>query len=342
MPPTILTFEQALNATASVSKRHLLLGNGFSIACRADIFLYTRLFERADFSDLSTSARAAFTLLGTSDFERVIKVLRDAAKVLEAYPAINSSVCAQLIADANGLRELLVRTIASSHPTHPAQIADSEYAACRSFLENFSTIYTLNYDLLLYWTVMHTSEGEVPTSDDGFRKPQSDFSADYVTWESSQSHDQNMWYLHGALHVFDTGTEIQKYTWVNTGIRLIDQIRDALSRDYFPVFVAEGTSAEKVERIRHSDYLAKAYRSFESIGGALFIFGHSLAENDEHFLKVIERGKVKHLLVGLFGDPNSDVNRKIVSRANRMAAARRRQDLTVSFYDTASARVWGR
>jgi hypothetical protein len=189
---------------------------------------------------------------------------------------------------------------------------------------------------------MHTDEGEHPSSDDGFRKPDYDYEADYVTWESGQSHDQNVWYLHGALHVFDTGTEIQKYTWVNTGIRLIDQTRDALSRDYFPLFVAEGTSDEKIERIRHSDYLAKAYRSFQSIGGALFILGHSLASNDEHFLRLIEKGRVKHLFVGIFGDPDSSANCKIIRRAERMVQARKKSPaLTVSFFDSSTANAWG-
>ena len=79
---------------------------------------------------------------------------------------------------------------------------------------------------------MHTEGKANPSSDDGFRKPPYDYKVDYVTWDPGQSHDRNVWYLHGALHVFDTGIEIQKYTWVNTGIRLIEQVRDALSRDY--------------------------------------------------------------------------------------------------------------
>jgi hypothetical protein len=340
--PVTLSFEEALEESSTYPKRHLLLGNGFSIACRRDIFLYDKLFERADFSDLSPSVRLAFRALGTSDFERVIKVLRDASDVLEAYPDAPTHVRQQLRDDADRLREVLVETIASSHPSHPASITESEYAACREFLQHFTSVYTLNYDLLLYWTVMHTAQGEAPRSDDGFRKPPDDFDAGYVTWDPSQSHDQSMWYLHGALHVFDTGTEVQKYTWNNTGVRLINQIRDALQRDYFPLFVAEGTSAEKYERIRHSDYLAKAYRSFQEITGALFVLGHSLAANDEHFLKVIERGKVRHLFVGLFGDPEHPNNKAIMRRASLMPSRRRRGALTVSFYDSASARVWGK
>jgi hypothetical protein len=243
--------------------------------------------------------------------------------------------------DAKGLREVLVKTIASSHPERPSDITDAEFAACQRFLAHFDTIYTLNYDLLLYWALMHTDSGQTPSLDDGFRKPDYDYEADYVTWEPGQSHDQNVWYLHGALHVFDTGTEVQKYTWVNTGVRLIEQIRDALNRNYFPLFVAEGSSAEKIARIRHSDYLAKAYRSFQSIGGALFVLGHSFAPNDEHFLKVIEKGKVQHLFVGLFGDSTSDVNRAIIRRAELIAKSRQRSSLQVSFFDSKTAKVWG-
>ncbi|MGB8991430.1 MAG: DUF4917 family protein [Desulfobaccales bacterium] len=347
--PKLLSFNQAILKSATYSKRHAMLGNGFSIACRPDIFVYGKLFERADFSKLSPSARKAFDALGTSDFERVIKTLRDAEKVLSVYKGASEKIKEAMLKDAEGLREVLVKTIASSHPERPGDITNDEYAACRLFLKNFNDIYTLNYDLLLYWTLMHTDEGEHPSSDDGFRKPDYDYEADYVTWEPGQSHGQNVWYLHGALHVFDTGTEIQKYTWVNTGIRLIEQTRDALSRDYFPLFVAEGTSAEKIERIRHSDYLAKAYRSFQSIGGALFIFGHSLASNDEHFLTLIEKGKVQHLFVGIFGKADSPANRKIIRRAERMAqvresvtqARKKYQALSVSFFDSATAEVWG-
>lgn len=337
----VITFSEALAAASEYGRRHALLGNGFSIACRPNVFAYGRLYEQADFSRISPTAKAAFNALGTQDFERVIKSLRDASKISAAYgaaPALSET----LTADADGLRELLVQTIAASHPAWPGELSEDEYTACRAFLACFNTVYTLNYDLLLYWALMHTGEGAQPSSDDGFRTPDDDFSASYVVWEPSQSHGQNTWFLHGALHVFDTGIEIQKYTWSKTGVRLIDQIRDALRRNYFPLFVSEGTSAEKLERIRHSDYLAKAYRSFSEITGALFIYGHSLAENDDHYLRCISRGKVAHVFVGLYGDPDSASNRFIARRAQQLADARRRRPaLHVSFFDASTARVWG-
>lgn len=303
------------------------------------------MFEQADFSALPDSAKSAFSFLQTADFERVIKLLRDSATLAPLY-GVTDAQSGAMRRDADALKELLVQTIAKSHPALPSDITEDEYAACQRFLSNFGTTYTFNYDLLLYWTHMHRADRAEVRSDDGFRTSQSDIDtgieSDYVVWESGQSHEQNMWFLHGALHVFDSGTEVQKYTWNRTGIRLVNQIRDALSRDFFPLFVAEGSSSEKLERIRHSDYLAKAYRSFQEIQHCLFVYGHSLAANDEHYLRLIENGKLSHVFVGLYGDSASEVNRRIVERANAMRLARRgRRELKLDFYDSESAHVWG-
>ena len=62
-------------------------------------------------------------------------------------------------------------------------------------------------------------------------------------------HGQNIHYLHGALHLFDAGHQLQKYTWVNTGNALVDQATEALKNDLFPVFVAEGDSKSKLTKI---------------------------------------------------------------------------------------------
>lgn len=337
----MLTFKQAINDSDKYPTRHALLGNGFSISCRPNIFIYGRLFEKADFSSLSTSAKLAFKAMDTQDFEKIISILRDASSVLAAYEDSPEKLIQNLRDDADGLREVLVQAIASSHPEWPGEISNEEYKFCRTFIKNFKNIYTLNYDLLLYWALMHEDE-EIIKSDDGFRTPEDNFESKYVTWEANSSRTQNIWYLHGALHVFDAGSEIQKYTWINTGQRLIEQIRDALEKNYFPLFVAEGKSKEKLEKIMHNEFLAKGKRSFSSIGGALFIHGHSLAHNDEHFLKAIEKGKLKHIYVGLFGDENSVLNKAIKSRASLLSFNRpKSRPLYISFYDSSSANVWG-
>lgn len=338
--PHLLTFSDAV-AAASGTKPKLLLGNGFSRACRDDIFAYGALFDRADFRALSPSARRAFAALGTTDFERVMRALRDSARLVREYDSVSTALAQTFEADADGLRDVLVRTIAQNHPAYPAEISDAAYGACRDFLAHFETIYTVNYDLLLYWALMHAASGATVSHDDGFRTPE-DGPQEYVSWDIDKSNSQNVFYLHGALHLFDTGPELVKYTWCNTGVRLVEQIREALGLNRYPLFVAEGTSENKYERIRHSDFLSRAYRSFANIGGVLFIHGHALADNDDHILRLIDRGKVRFLFVGVFGDPDSEANVALFRRAERMAASRTvRRSLAVQYYDAASAQAWG-
>ncbi len=270
-----------------------------------------------------------------------MRALRDSARLVRTYTPHSPSLAQTFEADAGGLRDVLVRTIAENHPDQPGEVVDSAYAACRAFLTNFETIYTVNYDLLLYWALMHTDSAPTIRHDDGFRTPESG-PQEYVSWDIDNSNRQNVFYLHGALHLFDTGSELVKYTWCNTGVRLIEQIRQALESNRYPLFVAEGTSDHKYERIRHSDFLSRAYRGFANIGGVLFVHGHSFADNDAHILRLIEKGKVGMLFVGVFGDPDSPPNATLIRRANQLATSRpARRSLTVEFYDAASARVWG-
>jgi len=341
----LLSFNKALEQSEGFGKRHLMLGNGFSIALKPDIFTYTALFDQAkNAGSISKRIGAAFRAMNTSDFETVIRVLRDSAVVVPAYlkdKTIGTDTAKLLCKDADAVRELLARTVSDSHPERPGDVTEDQYTACRQFLSNFDgSIYTLNYDLLLYWTVMQDLEPEVH-SDDGFRTPD-EGEEDYVTWDIEKTTGQNIFYLHGALHIYDAGHELQKYTWVNTGVRLIEQIRSALDDDRFPLIVSEGRSNEKLTKIIHSNYLSRGYRSFAAIGGSLFIYGHSLAENDEHILKLIPKSKVKNLFVGIYGDQKSPDNKRIIARAQRFPAERRHgTPLGVSFFDASTAEVWG-
>src|SRR5271157_2020343 len=275
MPPTpILSYSEVLAETDE--RRHLLLGNGFSISCRPEVFRYGKLFERADFANLAR-ARQAFDVLATKNFEAVIRALRSFALLASVYAPGDANAKLRAAEDADALREVLVGAVANSHPDRPHDIQPSEYLKCRNFLRGYRSISTLNYDLLLYWALMQNELGDehIPC-DDGFRKPADDLAAAYVSWDPDSSKGQTVRYLHGALHLFDTGTEMKKFTWINTQVPLIEQIRAALKREFYPVFVSEGTSHEKFERIRHNDYLCKMYRSFTEIQGDLVVFGHSL------------------------------------------------------------------
>ena len=352
-------------------KRHLLLGNGFSISLFPNRFRYDSLLESANFSAYPET-RQAFSVLATTDFEVVINALRQAIALLPLY-GTEGATERLMSQHASVLKELLVQAIAGRHPERPSDISDEQYRACRTFLAHCSGdsrnvdkdlrghIYTLNYDLLLYWTLLHDmfwvrdpadplglqeAEAELIAHDDGFRSPEDDPAAEYVTWDAEEAHDQNIHYLHGALHLFDHGLELQKRCWQRAGgIALIDQIRSALDESRFPLFVSEGHGRGKLEHIRHSAYLHKALRSFRGNCNvkktAFFIFGHSLADSDAHILKQIEKGKCGRVFIGLYGDLNNEANRATAARAALMTANRGdRNSLEIEFYNASTAQLW--
>lgn len=348
----VMSFDDAISESDERGgKRHLLLGNGFSIACRPELFAYGRLFDEASFDDLTIDKNALFGIAGTSDFERAIEALKTSAAVLELYPDADPDIISALASDAGVVQGALADVLARKHPDHVGLIDDDEYASAWSFLVHFTDkIYTLNYDLLLYWTLLKNM-GTSVNHDDGFRTDPNDFDAEWVIWDGYAGHIKpRIYYLHGGLHLYDAGSTLKKLTWNRTGEPLVDQIRSALAEQTYPLVVTEGTSEEKLSRIEHSPYLHRGLKSLQNIGGTLFIFGHSLAENDEHILARVERSNVNHVYISLFGDPDCQVNQAIRHRAGLMVehravneedrSGRQRNSLEVGFYDAESAGLW--
>jgi len=352
----LISFADAIEDSARYSKRHLLLGNGFSIACCPDIFHYGTLFAMADFSD-SPDLTVVFEALDTQDFEIAVRNLEAAAKLTPIYVPSDSRAPKRMIADAAALKEILLATIAGNHPNVPSEIPDEKFWACRRFLNFFlgqsndGQVYTVNYDLLLYWTLMHEDMADGArvelSANDGFGNDEDDPDADYVVWQGETgAHSAKVHFLHGALHLFDAGNELQKFTWIRTNERLIDQARTAIGENKFPLFVAEGASSKKKSKIRHNAYL---YQGFKQLTAnvqqgrqCFFIHGHSLAVNDDHILLRLGKGRFKKLYVSIFGDPASSANQQIISKAENLANLRHaRYPLELAFYDAESANVWG-
>lgn len=352
----LITFENAIIDSARYTKRHLILGNGFSIACRPDIFHYGSLFKNADFTGHS-ELENVFKVLATQDFEVAIRNIEAGAKLAKIYIPKDKETPARMMADVAALKEILLSTIAGNHPNVPSDIPDEKFYACRKFLSHFigsandGQVFTLNYDLLLYWTLMHE---DAPfgdpiklTTNDGFGNEEGNEDADYVVWQGETGvHNAKVHFLHGALHLFDAGTELQKFTWVRKNERLIDQARSAISANKFPLFVAEGQSQQKKSRIRHNAYLYQGFKQFNAnarqTGCCFFIHGHSLAANDDHILRRLGKERFKMLYVSIFGDPSTDENKGIIKRANSLVALRNaRYPMDLMFYDAESANVWG-
>ena len=163
--PRVLSFADAI--AASTMPRRVLLGNGFSIAWRSSVFSYEALFTSADFSRLAVDRDALFRAVGSTDFEAAVSRLRSAASLIRAYAPGQEPVASIMESDAAVIKEALAQVLASRHPDKPDDLSEAEYDHAIDFLSNFDRYYTLNYDLLLYWVLMHDDGGRL-VRNDGF------------------------------------------------------------------------------------------------------------------------------------------------------------------------------
>lgn len=341
----LLTFEQCMEIASSArsKKRHLVLGNGFSVDLFPDIFNYKTLSENID----SENIKELFTAIDTPDFEFVMRRLLEASQIVGIYDG-TEDIKSRMIADIEELKQTLVSVIAKSHPQLPNSISDEQYETCREFLFHFDEgkAYTFNYDLLLYWVYMHfiDDDDKKLNCNDGFGYDQStpiDEQDGTLYWEVGREHQQKLYYIHGAMHIFSDGADVEKLSYKKIGVPLADQVKEAVKEDKFPVFISEGSRDHKEARIKKNGYLSRGMSSLHSITGNLFFFGHSLRSEDDHVLDLINDNKsLKKIFISIFGEIDDDGNQPIIKKVEGWRDKYEEWDREYYFYSSNSANVW--
>jgi hypothetical protein len=323
----MITFDEAIQRTHGKKKPAILLGNGFSQSCQPKIFNYSNLYSAAHFGQRDKIIRSIFDELQTYDFEMVMRTLLAGELVVDKYQG-DQKLNEFLKEDQEILKNALLKAISDTHPELPSAITQAQYEACRKFLSKFCAIYTLNYDLLMYWARNKNEIQPIPwNTDDGFRKG--------GVWNGYET-DQDIFFLHGGLHLFRDGGAIKKHISQEFN-SIIEQVKQNLARNIFPIFVSEPTAERKKIRIDNNPYLTYCYRSLRSTDSPVFIFGHSMDENDKHIFDQISASKTDSVFVSIYGDENSEGNMRL--KANAMAYLQK-ANRSVDFFDAASAPAW--
>ncbi|MGI9831640.1 DUF4917 family protein, partial [Vibrio vulnificus] len=319
------TFAQVLEETDG-KHRHLLLGNGFSQAWRHDIFNYKNLLDSANFGARDAAIKAIFQKLETYDFETVMQSMTVSADICELYGG-DAALLEAIREDANILKSSLVTAIAQTHPSLPSAVTDAQYEMARNFLSQFGSVFTLNYDLLMYWARNKVElDPDNYETDDGFRRNR--------TWVGSET-DQNIFFLHGGLHLYDESGVIKKHAYTQDGETIIDQVRANLALNRFPIFVSEPTHFQKLDKILHNPYLNYCYGKLGKMNGNLVIYGHSMDETDTHIFEQADVSNIENVYISIFGDPNSPQNRR--TKANAVSYF---SSCNVHFYSAESTPIW--
>jgi Domain of unknown function (DUF4917) len=256
--------------------RTLLIGNGASLAIWQG-FRYPSLFQRASSPEishrLSRSDQTIFDTLNTTNFERVLTALWTSSVVCSAL-----SLPSDLISERyDHIRNALVEAVQSVHVPH-ASVSVDTFRALQSSLLSYTTVFSTNYDLLLYWSIMH--DGKAVLKDYFWSVDHPIFD---VTDTTEYANSRTVLYLHGGLHLVRTPAGHTKKL-VADADTLLAQFGAGMESGETPLFISEGTVEDKLAAIARSDYLSFAHGRLTRNREPLVVFGHSFSDNDRHLV----------------------------------------------------------
>jgi len=325
---------------------HLLLGNGFSISY-SPVFSYSSLYNVAVEKGLSGNAQKLFEKLGTNNFEGVLRLLENLSWATQLYYDIEDKG-ERIKNDIEVIKETLITSIAESHLHDSGEVLDVCKECALRFLQPYKTVFTTNYDLLLYWVSM--SAPDKPAFGDCFRSEFENPGADYVVFSEHLGGGRGILFLHGALHLYFGDGEIKKHCWLRTRRPLMDLIREGLDNRRYPLFVAEGLPEKKLEQINSNAYLAYCLGKLGRIQNRLVVYGNTLGSSDKHVSDVIaENLDLKELYVGIYGGSSTSVSRETMFACEEMQARRtainqklkKPKPLNIHYFDSSTADIWG-
>jgi hypothetical protein len=341
----ILSYDYVIDYLAKNNRqKHLLLGNGFSMAYDTKIFSYNALYKFIDSID-NPLLKKLFSIIGNKNFEIVMQQLDNFLEIAEIFGTDKELI--KKIKDAgNELKNSLIDAVKGLHPEHVFTIPEEKSSACYKWLNEYlskgGNVFTTNYDLLLYWVLMRNDS---QNHTDGFGRDKEDEEfvpydeANYseLRWGKNKK-NQNTHYLHGALPFFDTGVDIIKEEYTTEHF-LLQNINERMLRKEYPIFVTSGNGREKLMNIMHNKYLTFCYEQLCNIQGSLVTFGFNFGEYDEHIIEAINKAakqgkrtgeKLLSIYVGVYSE----------SDAEHIESIRKKFKCKVNLFDSKTAKVW--
>ena len=324
--------------------KHLLLGNGFSMSYDKDIFSYNALSNFINNTE-DELLKKLFGIINTSNFELIMNQL-DIFYKLSIEFIVDKKLADKVVKARDSLKESLVDAISELHPEQVFKIPSEKSQKCASFLKEYldkdGHIFTTNYDLLLYWVLMRNQD-HLDNCVDGFGKEyiekeeyDPDFEPEFgdLEWGPNKE-EQRVHYVHGALHLFDTGVSIEKEIY--DGDYLLTNIKERIEKKEYPVFVTAGDGKQKLEHILHNQYLDYCYKTLSTISGSLIILGFGFGEYDSHIIDAINKAakqdfedKLWSVYIGVYSEDD----------LKHVESIRSKFKCKVKLFDSKTASIW--
>ncbi len=273
----------------------ILVGNGASCAVWRG-FRYRSLYDQSCSAEmtarLTAEAIRIFEALETHNFELVLSALKTTSLVIQALGQNPATVDGLYLV----IQTALVEAVKSVHIPW-ANIPEDNLRSIKQALLPYEFVYSTNYDLILYWSIMLDGPSGFT---DYFFAPRFDLGNTEIWVKATK-----VLFLHGGLHLYRelSGETIKRKA--QPFQTLLDLFGTPLVPPAVPLFISEGSSRDKLNSIYRSDYLSFAYSQFAKHRGPLVVFGQSLsAEFDGHLIDAIRKSEAKILAISLLPGPD--------------------------------------
>jgi len=119
------------------------------------------------------------------------------------------------------------------------------------------------------------------------------FGDDFIFDNNSQT--QNLFFLHGAFHIYQDGKYTKKITQ-DSDHALYEKLEVLLNTEGKEV-VCIFESTGKLELIQKNEYLKHCYEKLGTLTGNMVIIGSSLADNDNHIFSQIDNSRISKVYI---------------------------------------------
>ncbi|MBA4356805.1 MAG: hypothetical protein C0405_03665, partial [Desulfovibrio sp.] len=322
----------------------LLLGNGASCAISYG-FNYSSLLNVAVLNRfINSSGRKLFELMGNNDFEMAIRIVDESKHVFDALNVRRRNRI-KLNSMRNSVKDALIKSVGLTHATAYADFLEKRDNIV-FFCQNFRTIFSINYDLLLYWMMMYAMNHNNCRSQfkDCFQYGQ--FVEDYEYLRQPLPPFQSstlVFYPHGHLALLCDRTGRETKISAN-GNSLVGAIAGEWERNgNRPLFVSEGDTASKLLAIDRSHYLRCTLQEINNQKESVAIYGWSMSQQDTHLIEAICNSGTQRIAISIHETPEEATQLKIVRARGRIIetyARLGRQLPIIEFYRADSPGCW--
>lgn len=318
-------------------EKSIILGNGFGIsydiAVGEDNFNWSTLL---DLCDIKNGSRIHGLLSECYyDFELAHQKINNAIEVIKLYEP-ESELAQELENQIQFLREQLVVAVSNSHPSafttnsnpSEAEKRKKRIEKCRGFLSNFQNVFSLNYDLLLYWVRCFENN---PLGGDSFDKLGEELV--FVPDE-----DANFFFPHGALFLYRDGVGATK-SRSSKNNPILARLENNIRNGIFPMCISEGTGTQKLEAIKNNYYLHFSYNRIKECKGSIFTFGCSFLDSkDDHIIKAMLLSPAERIIVGEFKPSKKNYHRLELAFEHCQSQLKTKKEIVIA--DTDGVEVW--